>query len=198
MSVNLARSPMRVIVCLTLAALLAGCGSGGGSSSKKPVANTRSSPAPDVKHADAQTGTTKTTDGSVTGMPPDAGVDPGIVTASGGDDNSKKAGHVVASLTIVLVDVPHDSVPPRTIKLRCPDTTGDHEAACNALADHPEILDLPAGDTVCTELYGGPETAHVTGTFVGKPVKITFTRTNGCQIAAYKAAQVLWEATAPA
>ena len=39
---------------------------------------------------------------------------------------------------------------------------------------------------VCTELYGGPETARVTGTVGGEPVNVTVTRTNGCGIADYE------------
>jgi hypothetical protein len=39
----------------------------------------------------------------------------------------------------------------------------------------------------CTELYGGPETAHLTGTLDGEPVDVTITRNNGCGIADYDA-----------
>ena len=39
----------------------------------------------------------------------------------------------------------------------------------------------------CTELYGGPETAHLTGTLDGEPVDVTITRYNGCGIADYDA-----------
>jgi hypothetical protein len=37
-------------------------------------------------------------------------------------------------------------------------------------------------DTVCTEIYGGPQRARVVGTVAGKRVWTTFTRTNGCEI----------------
>ena len=36
---------------------------------------------------------------------------------------------------------------------------------------------------MCTQIYGGPETARVTGTINGKKVDRRFTRTNGCEIA---------------
>ena len=39
----------------------------------------------------------------------------------------------------------------------------------------------------CTELYGGPETAHVTGTLEGEAVDVTITRNDGCGIADYEA-----------
>jgi hypothetical protein len=35
----------------------------------------------------------------------------------------------------------------------------------------------------CTQIYGGPETAHVTGAIDGRKVDRRFTRTNGCEIA---------------
>ncbi|WP_405819354.1 subtilase-type protease inhibitor [Streptomyces sp. NBC_01390] len=38
-------------------------------------------------------------------------------------------------------------------------------------------------DSVCTMMYGGPATAHVTGTWAGRPVDATFDRSNGCQMA---------------
>ena len=35
----------------------------------------------------------------------------------------------------------------------------------------------------CAQIYGGPETAHVTGTIAGERVDRRFSRTNGCAIA---------------
>jgi hypothetical protein len=37
-------------------------------------------------------------------------------------------------------------------------------------------------DSTCTMLYGGPATAHVTGTWAGRPVDARYDRTNGCEI----------------
>ncbi|MDP1846998.1 MAG: hypothetical protein Q8K79_04320 [Solirubrobacteraceae bacterium] len=34
----------------------------------------------------------------------------------------------------------------------------------------------------CTQIYGGPETAHITGTIDGAKVDRRFSRTNGCEI----------------
>ncbi|MFG2798729.1 SSI family serine proteinase inhibitor [Streptomyces pseudovenezuelae] len=41
---------------------------------------------------------------------------------------------------------------------------------------------VPEG-SVCTMLYGGPATAHVTGTWAGRPVDARFDRSNGCETA---------------
>jgi hypothetical protein len=35
---------------------------------------------------------------------------------------------------------------------------------------------------MCTMIYGGPETATVTGTWNGKKVDATFNRKNGCEL----------------
>lgn len=40
---------------------------------------------------------------------------------------------------------------------------------------------VPEG-AACTMQYGGPATAHVTGTWAGRPVDATYDRSNGCQI----------------
>ena len=37
-------------------------------------------------------------------------------------------------------------------------------------------------DSLCTMQYGGPATAHVTGTWAGRPVEATYDRSNGCEI----------------
>ncbi|MFD5447059.1 SSI family serine proteinase inhibitor [Streptomyces sp. NPDC127100] len=37
-------------------------------------------------------------------------------------------------------------------------------------------------DSVCTLQYGGPATAHVTGTWAGRPVDARYDRGNGCQV----------------
>jgi hypothetical protein len=37
-------------------------------------------------------------------------------------------------------------------------------------------------DTICTQIYGGPQTARVHGRLRGRPVDARFSRTNGCEI----------------
>ena len=38
---------------------------------------------------------------------------------------------------------------------------------------------------VCTQVYGGPQTARITGAIDGRDVDRTFKRTNGCEIEQY-------------
>jgi hypothetical protein len=37
-------------------------------------------------------------------------------------------------------------------------------------------------DTICTQIYGGPEEAEVTGVVDGAQVHASFSRQNGCEI----------------
>lgn len=67
--------------------------------------------------------------------------------------------------------------------------TGTHRApqeACDRLAalaadGRQPFAPVPRG-MMCTMQYGGPATAHITGTWQGQPVDATFRRTNGCEI----------------
>ncbi len=71
-------------------------------------------------------------------------------------------------------------------------------AACAAIKANPDILapSKPSGSQACTQQYGGPQVAVVTGTFRGRSVHSTFTRTDGCEIARWKAMAPLLGGTA--
>lgn len=52
-----------------------------------------------------------------------------------------------------------------------------------------ELLTTKPDETrACTQIYGGPETALVTGTIDGENVNRRFRRTNGCELADFKRA----------
>lgn len=75
--------------------------------------------------------------------------------------------------------------PARTWVLNCDPPGGDHPAAqasCQAIAKAPDVFKPTPADRICTEIYGGPEIATVSGTWRGKPVSSKFTRLNGCEI----------------
>ena len=79
-----------------------------------------------------------------------------------------------------------------TATLMCDPAGGTHprpDEACAALAAHPEALEPVPADAACTQIYGGDETAEVTGVVTGQ-VKAGFSRENGCEIAR-------WDALAP-
>ncbi|MEU2658361.1 SSI family serine proteinase inhibitor [Streptomyces sp. NPDC007325] len=66
---------------------------------------------------------------------------------------------------------------------------GDHpaaERACERLeglarAGENPFAPVPS-DRMCAQVYGGPVTAHVTGTWQGRPIDARFSRANGCEI----------------
>jgi len=68
-------------------------------------------------------------------------------------------------------------------------TVQDPDAACAALVRHAEnvFFTRPDPNRACTQEYGGPQQAHVTGTIDGREVDKTFTLTDGCQISEWNA-----------
>ena len=77
----------------------------------------------------------------------------------------------------------------RSATLQCDPDGGSHPgaaAACDALLQHEDALQPVAGDVACSEIYGGPQLATISG----PNVHATLSRTNGCEIAR-------WEALAP-
>jgi len=75
-----------------------------------------------------------------------------------------------------------------------PDAESNHptaDDACSALKENAALLSPSPkrADEVCTEQYGGPQEATVTGVVDGVSVDAAFTRTNGCEISAWDAAK---------
>jgi hypothetical protein len=92
-----------------------------------------------------------------------------------------------AELTIVVDDGQGSTT---TWRLTCDPPGGDHPdpaAACDALAAHGErALPPVAKDRACSQVYGGPQTATVSGTWRGRAVNSRFSLVDGCQIARWK------------
>ncbi|WP_320784747.1 SSI family serine proteinase inhibitor [Streptomyces sp. CRN 30] len=76
-----------------------------------------------------------------------------------------------------------------TYELYCRPGRGSHPdpaGACAAVdrsdrAGQDAFAPVAEG-TICTMQHGGPATAHVTGTWAGRPVDTTYDRSDGCQI----------------
>lgn len=118
------------------------------------------------------------TDTAVPGPSPSAGTG----TGTGGPD--ALAGSEPTRNELVVVQDLGDGSPPQRWTLVCADqVSGDHpaaQAACDHLTGLVEPLAPLPTDLVCTEIYGGPQTAQVTGTWQGEPVDLELSRTNGC------------------
>lgn len=68
-------------------------------------------------------------------------------------------------------------------------TLPDSAAALAAVAQHGEdiFFPKPGPPKMCTQQYGGPQVAVVTGWFLGRQVTSQFSRTDGCEIARWRA-----------
>jgi hypothetical protein len=88
---------------------------------------------------------------------------------------------------LVVELVPDQGEPAQTYHLSCAGTPAgdlpDPAAACAQLAGQPDPFAPLAADVVCTQLFGGPQTAHVTGRWAGEPVDLQLSRSDGCRIA---------------
>ena len=114
----------------------------------------------------------------------DAGDDGDIILGAGP--------YAVGTLKIVIEHPQADTV---SYELACfgdtatliPDPTEGVRAdrACTALAQadvEQHLVEGPPADQVCTEQFGGPDTAAVTGMLNGNDIDITIDRSKGCGI----------------
>jgi hypothetical protein len=100
-----------------------------------------------------------------------------VTLAACGDDEEQPAAPG-GDATQLNVEVTDAASQPIRMTLRCGGTC-DVARLDEALTEDPE--------RACTQQYGGPEKAHVTGTVNGRPIDITLARSDGCGIAAYEA-----------
>jgi hypothetical protein len=167
-----------VLIGAAAAAALAGCGGGedvttvpggaatGGDAATGGGDDPVTSPPSVSVPATAKPSSEPSTSGPASGTAPDAGA-------------------VQADLTVVVDDGTGAS---STWTLTCDGaevggTLPTAAEACATLAEvGPAAFEEPPADRMCTEIYGGPQTAAVTGTLAGAPVEAALSRTNGCEI----------------
>lgn len=99
---------------------------------------------------------------------------------------------------LAIMVKPSESEPALNYTLVCKDGAPADEsshpsaaAACTALKDNPAVLS-PAPrstDQACTQQYGGPQQATVTGIVDDSPVDVSFARRDGCEIGLWNAAK---------
>ena len=71
-------------------------------------------------------------------------------------------------------------------RLQCRPAAGNHPAAklaCTELKAAVLPFKKPPKSEICTKIYGGEQTAIITGRWAGAPIKRKFTRTDGCEMA---------------
>jgi hypothetical protein len=80
----------------------------------------------------------------------------------------------------------------RSATLTCDPDGGSHPdptGGCDVLLQNEDALKPVAGDVACTEIYGGPQLATISGS----GVESTFSRSNGCEIARWDALKAVLE-----
>ncbi len=176
------RSALALGSAVLVAAALSGCAgedeprtvpAGPGAGSDAPVTSSPASPSPSPSPE------TSSTESPTSASP---------TTATGLDP----AGPLAADLTVSVDD---GSGTPSTWTLTCEPVGGevpDPEQACTELGTvGPSVFAPPPKDQMCTQVFGGPEVATVTGTFAGEPVSASFSRTDGCEIARWESVSSL-------
>ena len=105
----------------------------------------------------------------------------------GGNDSSSDSATPTADLQISM-SVKGSERMSKVWTLRCPagGTLPNAADACQRLGEIDDpFAPVPKG-TACTQIYGGPELADVTGTYNGERIDTQFSRGNGCDIDRWK------------
>ena len=87
-----------------------------------------------------------------------------------------------------------DEGPMKTWTLRCNPAGGTlvrPGRACLKLAAMRNPFARPSADQMCTQQYGGPDQARITGTYRGRQIWVALSLTDGCQIARFHALSFL-------
>lgn len=106
-------------------------------------------------------------------------------------DSAASGGIAQADDDLQVTLDPGDGSPVEEWTVSCADpVTGSHPDA-GAVCEHLQGMQDPfaplGADVVCTEQYGGPQTARVIGRWDGGPVDLELSRTDGCRIAQWDA-----------
>ena len=83
---------------------------------------------------------------------------------------------------------------PKQWTLRCDPAGGTHPQhadACRKLKAQSQPFRPLRKDLQCTQQYGGPQEAVISGTYQGRPVFASLSLTDGCRIARFKRLQFL-------
>ena len=110
-----------------------------------------------------------------------------LVVAGCGEEEQAAAPDPARIDLVVRVDDdgPDGPEPARRARVRC--SRGDPARACRAAeALAPDDFAPVDPMTACTEIFGGPQTATVTGRLRGARVDARFSRANGCEIARWE------------
>lgn len=108
-------------------------------------------------------------------------------TAEGTGDDPAAGGISQAENDLQIEIDLGDGSAPATWTLTCAGNVEGSHPEAQAACDHLAGLDRPFAplpeDVVCSQEYGGPESARVLGRWHGEPVELELSRVDGCRIA---------------
>jgi hypothetical protein len=107
-----------------------------------------------------------------------------LAVGCGEDEDEATAPPPRAGTALVVrldADGPRGSARPKEATVRCRE--GDTSRACRT-AERLTTADFgpPPDNVACTEIFGGPETARISGRLRGEPVSTILSRSDGCEI----------------
>jgi hypothetical protein len=108
----------------------------------------------------------------------------GCGSESDGNEGGGEQAAPATELTVTFWPAGRDGAS-QEATLTCDPDGGTHPRpaeACRALrANADAVAPLPP-DSICTQIYGGPEEGEVVGALDGEEIHATFSRQNGCEI----------------
>lgn len=109
------------------------------------------------------------------------------------DDGSGPGKPAPATQLTVRVDADGDGpAEPKQARVFCDQESNERGSPCAAAKSlRPADFEPTPGDVACTELFGGPETATISGTLERERVEGRFSRQDGCEIARWEKVSAL-------
>jgi len=102
-----------------------------------------------------------------------------LLAGCGADDGETPPGGETIELEVTLDRDGRGGGPEQSERISC-----EIDSGCNQAAEELARSDfepVPA-DAICTEIFGGPDTATIQGTLDGERVEAELSRANGCEI----------------
>jgi hypothetical protein len=117
-----------------------------------------------------------------------------VATALAGCGGDREPGRDSDAATVDVVISVTSSRGERETTLECDASTRSRQCeTARRLAAF--LAEQPPRGRVCTQIYGGPETAHVRGTIGDRRIDRRFSKRNGCEIAEWRRAEPLLAAS---
>jgi hypothetical protein len=107
-----------------------------------------------------------------------------LLAVSGCNNGSDDQPGTSTDLTITVIA--DEGAEPVVMHLVCDPAGGDHpqpaEACAKIKAAGLDVFQPVPKDQACTMIFGGPQTATISGSYKGAHVEASFNRSNGCEI----------------